>query len=244
MSKINILLPIAGRAQRFINGGCDTPKPLIRVDGKYMIEKALESVNTEAAHYIFIVRKEHIDEYKIDSKLCNIFGEEIDIVVVNEITQGAACSCLLAEDLIDNDSPLVIFTPDCFFEPKFDPHSIPDKYDGMVGVFKSSSDAHSYVATDKNGYVTKAAEKEVISENAVGGLYYYKKGSDFVKYSKIMIERELKIKNEYYICPVYNLLIEDGKKIGIDCQNRHVVLGTPRDLEKYTMEVANDTQSR
>jgi NDP-sugar pyrophosphorylase family protein len=243
MSKVNILLPIAGRAQRFVDDGYNTPKPLIYVDGKHMIERALESVNTESAHYIFIVREEHIDQYEIDKKLSDIFGKDIDVVVVDKVTQGAACSCLLAEELIDNEDPLVIFTPDCFFEPKFDPHSVPEKYDGMVGVFKSSSDAHSYVATDEEGYVTKAAEKEVISEDAVGGLYYYRKGSDFVKYSKMMIERELKIKNEYYICPVYNLLIEDGKKVGIDCQDRHVVLGTPRDLRRYIMEVSNDSQS-
>jgi len=113
---------------------------------------------------------------------------------------------------------------------------VPLRYDGLVGVFGSNNPAHSYVAVGAEGFVTRAAEKRVISENAVGGLYYFRRGSDFVKYSKEMISRELKVKGEYYICPVFNLLIEADKKIGIEKQSVHVVLGTPADLEKYVEE--------
>ena len=231
--RINILLPVAGRAQRFLNEGYTLPKPLIDVAGVPMIQRALKSIDVENPHYIFIVRQEHIKEHNIDVRLRDLFGESVDIVEVNQVTQGAACSCLLAESHINNDTPLVIFTPDCFFEPPFRPVNVSDEYDGAVGVFHSTSPAHSYVETDDSGDVTRAAEKQVISEDAVGGLYYYKKGSDFVKYSKEMIAQGLKVNGEYYICPVFNLLIADGKRVSVEKQQKHVVLGTPQDLETY-----------
>ena len=67
----------------------------------------------------------------------------------------------------------------------------------------------------------------------LGGMYYYKKGSDFVKYANQMIEENRKVKGEFYICPVYNFFIKDGKKIGIDRNSKHIILGTPGDLERY-----------
>jgi dTDP-glucose pyrophosphorylase len=231
--RTNILMPIAGRAQRFLDKGFTLPKPLIDVAGVPMIQRALKSVEVDNPHYIFIVREEHINDHNIDERLTSLLGDDIEIVVADRVTEGAACSCLLAEEHIDSDNPLIIFTPDCFFEPPFNPDSISERYDGAVGVFHSTSDAHSYVETDARGDVTRAAEKQVISEDAVGGLYYYKRGSDFVKYSKQMIEQELKVNGEYYICPVFNLLIANGMKVGIEKQQKHVVLGTPHDLETY-----------
>ena len=103
----------------------------------------------------------------------------------------------------------------------------------MVVVFNSDSIAHSYVTLDDNGYVTNAAEKEVISNYAVGGLYYYRRGSDFVKYSHQLIENNDRVNGEFYICPVFNYLISDGGKIGIEENTKHLILGTPEDLKKY-----------
>ena len=234
MKKISILLPIAGHGSRFSEVGYKLPKPLIKVEDKIIVEKSLDSVVYEECNLIFIVREEHIKKFNIDTVLKDKFGQDTKIVSVNYDTEGAICSCLLAEEYIDKDDPLVIFTPDCYFEPAFNPHQIDDKYDGMVVVFESSNPAHSYVILDDDGFVTKAAEKNVISNNAVGGLYYFRKGTDFVRNAKRMIERNKKVKGEYYICPVYNLLIEEfDAKIGIDRNSRHVVLGTPEGLQAY-----------
>lgn len=234
-TKSNILLPIAGRGSRFAEKGYVLPKPLIWVqkDNKTILEKSLESVDHSDAHLIFIVRQEHIDEHHIDQFLTKKYGPSITIVPVDYETDGAVNSCLLAEQYIDNEDPLIIFTPDCYFEPQFTPDSVWGESDGMVVVFESDNEAHSYVTLDESGYVLNAAEKEVISRNAVGGLYYYRKGSDFVKYSKEMIENNQRVKGEFYICPVFNLLIKDNKKIGIDKNSRHVVLGTPEGLCAY-----------
>jgi dTDP-glucose pyrophosphorylase len=231
--KTNIVLPIAGNGQRFVDEGFKTIKPLIEVEGEYLVEKSLGSVNYKDANLIFIVRNEHVRDFDLSTKLRSRFGNMIEIIEVEKITEGALCTCLMAEKYIDNEAPLVIFTPDCYFEPRFYVDHVDPKYDGVVTVFQSQSPAHSYVQLDENNYVTKAAEKEVISNHAVGGLYYFKHGSTFVKYAKKQIELNMKTKGEYYICPVYNLLIEDELKIGIDKNSRHVILGTPQDLRDY-----------
>lgn len=231
--KTNIVLPIAGNGQRFVDKGYTTIKPLIEINGKYLVEKSLESVDTTHANLIFIVREEHVKDFDIEYKLRSRFGGLITVIKVDYITEGALCTCLLAEKHIDNDAPLVIFTPDCYFEPRFYSDHVKKSLDGVVCVFPSNSPAHSFVQIDENKLVTKAAEKEVISDLAVGGLYYFKKGSLFVKYAKKQIEKNIRTKGEYYICPVYNLLIEDGLKIGIDKNTKHDILGTPEDLERY-----------
>ena len=232
--KINILLPIAGHGSRFSDVGYKLPKPLIRAKDKIIVQKSLDSVEHEDCNLIFIVRQEHITKHNIDTVLKEKFGNDIKLISIEKDTAGAICSCLLAEEHIDNESPLVIFTPDCYFEPQFKPKQIDEKYDGMVVVFESDNPAHSYVVLDDNGYVTKAAEKDVISTNAVGGLYYFKRGSDFVRNAKRMVKRNQRVKGEFYICPVYNLLIEEFEaKIGIDVNSRHVVLGTPEGLQDY-----------
>ena len=241
MSKFNLLLPIAGKGNRFVEKGYDIPKPLIPVsDGKILVEKSLESVNIDEANLIFIVRREHIDNFGIDSRLQQTFKNNTVIIVsVDYDTEGALSSCLLAKDHIDNSLPLVIFTPDCLFEPAFNIDRIPDEVSGAVATFTSSSPAHSYVILDDEGFVTKAAEKKVISNNAVGGLYYYKQGSLFVEYAEESVNKKDKTKGEYYICPVYNLLIRDGHKVIVDRNTEHFILGTPEGLEDYKTKLEN-----
>ena len=232
--KINVLLPIAGHGSRFADVGYSLPKPLIDAGGITILEKSLQSVCIDDCNLIFLVRKDHIDKYKIDEFLKSKYKDSCKIIVVNGNTDGAVCTCLLAESEIDNEEPLVIFTPDCYFEPTFRPKEVQPWADGMVVVFESENPAHSYVVLNDVGFVTKAAEKDVISKNAVGGLYYYRKGSDFVRNAKKMVENSQKTKGEYYICPVYNLLLEEyDAKIGIEINTRHVVLGTPEGLQSY-----------
>ena len=231
--KANIILPIAGLGQRFADGGFATPKPLIEVDGKYLVEKSLDSIDTTDADLIFIVRQEHIDSFSIDAKLRDKLGQDIKIISVDYTTQGALSTCLLAKDLINNEAPLAIFTPDCYFEPHINVSNISEDYDGLVCTFTSQSPAHSYVTLDESNLVTRAAEKEVISSDAVGGFYYFKTGSMFVKYAEDLVERNMRSKGEFYICPIYNLLLEDGLKIGVDKNDKHLILGTPEDILAY-----------
>ena len=228
--KTNLLLPIAGNGQRFIDAGYSAPKPLIEINGKTILDRSLESVKIDNCNLIFIIREDHCKEHNLNLVLRSKY-KDCKIVIIPGLTDGALSTCLLAKEHIDNDEPLIIFTPDCYFEPQIDPEKIDEELDGMVCVFESDSPAHSYVLLDKQ-YVSDIAEKEVISNLAIGGLYYWKKGSNFVKYGSEMIERNERVKGEFYIAPVFNKFIEKGRHVGIDRNTRHDIMGTPEDLEK------------
>lgn len=237
MKKYNLLLPIAGRAQRFLDQGYTMPKPLIMSKDKHIIDWSMDSINTEECNIIFAVRLEHINNFSIDHILRNKFGNEIKIVVIDRVTDGSVSTCLLAKDLINNDLPLLIYTPDVYFQNKFNPSEISDDLDGFLLTFKANSPAHSYVEINENGYANRTAEKEVISQNAAVGVYYYKTGKMFVQYAEEMISKNIRTKGEFYICPMYNLMIRDGAKVGIKQVEKMHVLGTPPELEFFVEHV-------
>ena len=105
--------------------------------------------------------------------------------------------------------------------------------DGGIVTFKATHPKWSFAKIDKNGVVTEVAEKNPISDNATVGYYYWKRGSDFVKYAEEMIEKNIRVNNEFYVCPVYNQAIEDGKTIRIAEAKSMWGLGTPEDLEYF-----------
>lgn len=232
--KMNILIPMAGEGSRFASQGYDKPKPLIDVDGIPMIQKVVESLDLDG-RYIFLVRQEHITKYNIDIFLKAI-AKNCEIVVVDSLTEGAACTALLAEHLIDTDENLVIVNSDQYFvwdSTKFMYTVSEGNYAGSILTFHADHPKWSYAKTDQDGFVTEVAEKKVISNNASVGLYYWSKGSDFVKYAKQMIDKDIRVNNEFYICPVYNEAIVDNKKISTYNVDEMWGLGTPEDLEFY-----------
>ena len=170
----------------------------------------------------------------MDELLKKKFGDDITIVVLDQLTDGSVCSCLFAEEYIDNDAPLVIHTLDIEFRPVFNPHVMETlDADGLILTFKSNSINYSYAQLDSEGFVTKTAEKKAISPNACVGIYGFKKGSDFCKYAKEMIDKNLRTKNEFYISPLYNILIEDGKKIVTQGVDKMHIFGTPDEYRFY-----------
>lgn len=231
--KYTLLLPIAGNAQRFVDAGYTMPKPLIMVGNKHIINWALSSINYTFCDVVFIVKRSHINVYAIDEILYKKFGKDIKIVVAEQDTRGSVETCLLAEDFINLELPLIVYTPDVFFEPVFDPSKIDTRLDGFILTFKANNPAHSYVKLDDRGDVVKTAEKQVISENAAVGIYYFKTGNCYVKYAKRLIADNIRTNNEFYICPIYNMLISDGMKIQIDQIEKMHVLGTPIELEFF-----------
>ena len=236
--KYNLLLPIAGKAQRFADQGYTMPKPLIMAKTKQVIDWAMESIDTKDCNLIFAVRLEHINNFSIDEILKQKFGDHVKIVVIDHDTDGSVSTCLLAKEFINNDAPLIIYTPDVYFQNKFNPYEIDKNLDGLLLTFKANSPAHSYVAIDEKGYATKTAEKQVISSDAAVGVYYFKKGRYFVEYAEELVKKDIRTKDEFYICPMYNLLIRDGLKISIKQVEKMHVLGTPEELEFFVDKVA------
>jgi RpiB/LacA/LacB family sugar-phosphate isomerase len=236
--KPNILVPMAGLGSRFIKEGFKVPKQLINIKDKHLIDISLDCLDYKNCNLIFVVRDETVYNFHIDELLKKKFGDDIKIVILDKLTDGSVCSCLYAEEYIDNDSPLIIHTLDIEFRPVFDPHTMKDlNADGLLLTFKSNSANYSYADVDENGYVKKTAEKKAISSNACVGIYGFKRGSDFCKYAREMIEKDIRTKNEFYIAPLYNLLVDDGKKIITSSVDKMHVFGTPDEFHFYKENV-------
>ena len=236
--KPNILVPMAGLGSRFIKEGFKVPKQLINIKDKHLIDISLDCLNYEDCNLIFVVRDETVYNFHIDELLKKKFGDDIKIVVLDKLTDGSVCSCLYAEEYIDNDAPLVIHTLDIEFRPVFDPHTMNDlDSDGLLLTFKSNSANYSYADVDDDGYVKRTAEKKAISSNACVGIYGFKKGSDFCKYAREMIIKDIRTKNEFYIAPLYNLLVDDDKKIVTSDVDKMHVFGTPDEFHFYKENV-------
>lgn len=237
-----LLIPMAGLGQRFRDVGYVVPKPFIVVDQKQIIDYAFDSINVEDySRIIFIVRQEHINSFEIDSILRQKFGSAIEVIAAQTSTQGSVCSCLLAKDTIlgngYDDVPLVIYTLDVSFRPKFLFKSNFLKYSGgFILTFQSNSPNYSY-AQNENGLVKRTAEKDVISGDAIVGIYSFTKAQDFFNYAEKMIAQNLKTNNEFYLAPLYNLLIKDGLTVGFQQVDKMHVIGTPEELSFFKKNV-------
>jgi HAD superfamily hydrolase (TIGR01509 family) len=232
--KMNVLIPMAGAGSRFADAGYTFPKPLIEVNGKPMIQVVVENLNIEA-NYTFIVQKQHYEKYSLQY-LLNLIAPNCNIIQVDGITEGAACTTLLAKEFIDNDAPLVMANSDQFVEWNSNECLYAfnaDGIDGGIVTFKSTHPKWSYAKVGEDGFVSEVAEKKPISNNATVGIYFWKKGSDYVKYAEQMIEKNIRTNNEFYVCPVFNEAIADGKKIRVKEIEKMWGIGTPEDLNYF-----------
>lgn len=232
--KMNVLIPMAGAGSRFEKAGYTFPKPLIEVNGKPMIQVVVENLNIEA-NFIFVVQKDHREKYNLDSFL-KLLQPNCKIVETDGLTEGAACTALLAKEHIDNNGPLFFANSDQFVE--WDSNEFFYKMnetdsDGGIVSFKATHPKWSFAKVSQEGIVTEVAEKNPISDNATVGFYYWKKGSDFVKYAKQMIEKNIRVNNEFYVCPVFNQAVEANLKIRLFEIEKMWGLGTPEDLNNY-----------
>lgn len=233
-SKLNILIPMAGAGSRFEQVGYTFPKPLIEVRNKPMIQVVVENLNLDA-NYIYVVQKAHREKYNLDT-LLNLITPGCKIIETEGVTQGAACTALLAKEFIDSDAPLFFANSDQFVE--WDSNEFMYKMqetdaDGGIVTFTATHPKWSFAKIDDNGLVTEVAEKNPISDIATVGYYYWKNGSDFVKYAEQMIEKNIRVNNEFYVCPVFNEAIQDCKQIRTFNTKAMWGLGTPEDLNYY-----------
>ena len=232
--KLNVLIPMAGAGSRFAQAGYTFPKPLIEVNGKPMIQVVVENLNIEA-NYIFLVQKEHYEKYNL-KYLLNLIAPNCTIVQVDGITEGAACTTLLAKEFINNDAPLIMANSDQYVEWNSNECLYAfkaDSIDGGMLTFQATHPKWSYAKLDDNGFVSEVAEKKVISNQATVGVYYWNKGSDYVKYAEQMIDKNIRTNNEFYVAPVFNEAIEDGKKIRVKQVTGMWGIGTPEDLNYF-----------
>jgi len=237
--KTNVLIPMAGLGSRFQKEGFTVPKQLINIKDRQLIDISLDCLDTTDCNLIFIIRDEHVYNFRMDEILRMKFGDDIKVVVLDHLTRGSVESCLYAAEYIDNDAPLVIHTLDIEFSPVFDPKTVGRiiDADGVLLTFKSNSANYSYAKCDDDNYVSETAEKKAISSDACVGIYGFKRGSDFCNYARKMIENDIRTNNEFYIAPLYNLLINNGLKIiTVPVEKMHV-FGTPDEFRFYKKNV-------
>ena len=237
---LNIVLPIAGRGRRFADAGYDLPKPLIPVHGRPMIETVVRNVRPSRQHrFIFVARREHLDQLGMRETLERAAPRSV-VVPVDQVTEGAACTVLLAREHIDNDDPLMLANSDQWVDVSINVYldtMEQSRADGLIMTMRADDPKWSFVGLDDNGRVTRVVEKQVISNEATVGIYNFRKGSDFVRAADQMIAKGLRVNDEFYVAPVYNELIAEGARIAIynvggEGEGMYG-LGIPSDLDQF-----------
>ena len=231
---VNIVIPMAGNGSRFPRDKYPFPKPLIDVNGKPMIARAIKSLGFEGQWHFILRNNEFLEQTK---SVLNSIVDNPKFVVVDYETAGPAASVLLLKDFINNDDPLITANCDQIMNWNVDLfyHNV-NLYDGAVVTYYADTDKNSYAKIDKNGQVVEMREKQVISNISLNGIHYWKKGKYFVNSAQSMIAANDRAPNgEFYIAPTYNYMIKENLKVGIyhipnECHNS---VGVPEDLTTF-----------
>lgn len=237
---LNIVVPMAGAGSRFSKAGYRLPKPLIPVHGVPMIKVVIENLRPKSdCNFIFLCLEEHIHKYEIDSALKAIVPDAT-IVLVDRVTEGAACTVLLAKEHINNDNPLMIANSDQWVDIDINDYLAAmqaEAKDGFIMTMWADDPKWSYVRLNEREEITEVVEKQVVSNEATVGIYNYSKGSYFVEACESMIAKNLRVNNEFYVAPAFNGMIDNGLKIGFYNVGKEADgmygLGIPEDLQKF-----------
>ncbi len=238
---LNIVIPMAGRGSRFADAGFLDPKPMISVGGRPMIEWVIENIKpTRAHHFIFLCLGEHLERYPQVGEKLRELCPGCDIISVDQVTEGAACTVLLARGLIDSDAPLMIANSDQIVDLPVDDYlAAADEAnaDGLIMTFWADDPKWSYCRIGDDGRVNEVVEKQVVSNDATVGIYNFARGADFTRAADQMIANDLRVNGEFYVAPTYNQLIEESGKIVVKATGREGAgmygMGIPDDLELF-----------
>lgn len=234
---MNFVITMAGYGARFVDAGYTLPKMLLVAQGKTLLEWSLSSLPLEiATTVVFVGLQSHEDEYQLSREIKKLYPElNVRFLFLREPTRGQAETAYLALKLCDSTKPLVIYNIDTYFySPTLKQMLLDGSHDGVLSYFTSSENRFSFAAIDEaTGFVTEVKEKEVISTNALTGLYSFGSIADFASAYKYHTDNEITTKGEYYIAPMYNYLIDKGKKYVLDEAITHHILGTPAEYEYF-----------
>lgn len=237
---LHIIVPMAGAGSRFAVAGYKDPKPLIPVHGVPMIKVVIDNLTPDCQHkFIFICQAEHVATYGLEEKL-RAWAPGCDIVELDGLTEGAACTVYAARDLIDSTQQVMIANSDQYVDVDINAYlqAMDESLaDGLVMTMKASDPKWSFVGFDADGRVNRVIEKEVISDEATVGIYNFRTGCQLISAIESMFKNNLRVNGEFYVAPAYNPIIEQGAKviyhnIGAEGQGMYG-LGTPADLELF-----------
>lgn len=237
---LNIVVPMAGRGSRFVDAGFDLPKPLLDVRGRAMIEVVVDNLRPSCPHrFIFICQREHLERYALAERLESVC-DDLEIISIERVTEGAACTVMLSENLINNDQPLMIANCDQYVSVSMDDYlgsMQKGNFDGYIMTMAASDPKWSYIRLDEHDKICEVIEKQVVSTEATVGIYNYRSGAEFVYAAQSMIANGDRVNGEFYVAPVYNYMIRAGANIGFynigSDRSGMYGLGVPEDLEYF-----------
>jgi len=237
---LNIVIPMAGAGSRFVAAGYADPKPLVPLHGVPMIRLVIENLRPEQEHrFIFLCQQAHLQAYDLAAKLQR-WAPGSEVIQLQGLTEGAACTVLCAKALIDNDTELMIANSDQYIDADINQYLSAmhaRNLDAQIMTMKANDPKWSFIKISDRGLVSTVVEKVVVSDEATTGIYNFKSGRDFVRAAEAMIREGLRVNGEFYVAPAYNQLIQEGCRIGYFNIGREGAgmygLGTPTDLDTF-----------
>ena len=242
MRNLHIIMPMAGEGSRFRDAGWTTPKPLIELKGKPLFVRAIESVKVPGVEmkYSFIVRTEHIDLYGIDKSIKAILPDA-QVYSVEKTTRGAVETCMIAEENIADSEAVVVMDCDLEFRSPGYRRLIENALSmdaelargGVLVSFTSQLPKYSYAEVGDDGLVKRTAEKEVISDHALCGAYFFASGRQFKEIAHRLINAPVMEKPEFYVSLLYNYMLRDGDPVRLAEMEMYRSYGTPEELSQW-----------
>ncbi|MDB0011101.1 sugar phosphate nucleotidyltransferase [Flavobacteriales bacterium] len=240
---MNILVPMAGEGSRFKKDGYRVSKPLILVNKKPMVVEATNHL-PKSKNHIYICRKEHIENDKIDTEIEKYYPNS-KFITIDYLTEGQASTCLLAKKEINNNEELIIGACDngmLWDNEKFSREK--NEADCLLWTFRNNvtvvnkPEAYGWVEINEENEASRISVKVPISNNpisdhAIVGTFWFKKGKYFVDAAEKMISKNSRINNEFYVDECINELIELGLKVKCFEVDKYICWGTPNDLRTY-----------
>jgi dTDP-glucose pyrophosphorylase len=228
------IIPMAGKGTRYTQHGFSTPKPLIEVAGKPMVLWALKSIEHIVFRKIIIVGlREHEDRLNLAALVTKHLSGRVEFLWLDDVTEGQLCTVLAAKHLLDPEEDVLICASDTFVESDIGKDSKKPGVHGLISVINLPGEQWSFARTDISGNVVEVAEKKRISDNASTGLYYFRKAKDLIFFGEAIIRNNEKTRGEYYVIPVYQKMIEAGKRVAVSHARAMWDMGTPEAKEYF-----------
>ena len=233
MKKIHLVMPMGGKGSRFLNCGFDFPKPLIEIEGKPFFYWSTVSISKfiDVANIIFVVLQEHMDKYQIDEEIHKYFPEA-KIHVIPEVLNGAVLTCMEGTKEIEDDLPVLFNDCDHMFRSLAFEHFIesPQQIDGALLTFFSDEPKYSYLKFDSEDNVIGTVEKQVISNHAICGCYYFRSKEIFIDSAQKYLQACQY--SEFFMSGVYNIMADNNLTIKAFKTDFHVPFGVPEEYEQ------------
>jgi NDP-sugar pyrophosphorylase family protein len=247
-----VLIPMAGAGQRFAEAGYRVHKPAIMTFDRFTGEEKpmvvcatgdLPGVAEDGSNVIYVDRTFHRQD-GVEDRIRDYYPQA-RFITIDHLTEGQACTCMLAEGILNPEEPLLIAGCDngmdidvtAFEELTKDCDCIVFTYRHNEAVL-ANPNAYGWMITDGENTITGTSIKKAISDTpmedpAVVATFWFRRADIFLKATKKMIEENDRINGEFYVDQTVKHVLDLGYRAKIFDIDRYVGWGTPADYEGY-----------